>query len=92
MNRHPLGFTERRRGLAERRRELIERSATQRAALAASAEPLVRKARALDRVVSYVRSNPYFAAVAVGAVALLGPQKIFDLGTRAVTLYMLLRR
>jgi len=39
-----------------------------------------------------VRRYPVVAAVAVGAVALIGPQKIFDLGKRAVTLYMLLRR
>ncbi|HEV3010605.1 MAG TPA: YqjK family protein [Burkholderiales bacterium] len=85
MNRHE-------QGLAARRRELVERSSTQRAALAGAAEPLLRKAAALDRVVGYVRRNPVVTAVAVGAVALLGPQKIFDLGTRAVTLYMLLRR
>ena len=78
--------------LAGRRRELLERSSAQRAALLLSAEPLVRKAATLDRVVSYVRRNPVVAAAAVGAVALLGPQKIFDLGARAITLYMLFRR
>ena len=79
-------------GLAQRRQQLVERSAAQRTALAACADPLVRKAAALDRVVSYVRRNPVIAAAAVGAVALLGPQKIFDLGARAITLYMLFRR
>ena len=79
-------------GLAARRQELVNRSAAQRAALAGAAEPLLRKAATLDRVVRYVRRNPIIIAVAVGAVALIGPQKIFDLGTRAVTLYMLLRR
>ena len=78
--------------LAARRRELVERSSAQRAALAASAEPLVRKAAALDRVVGYVRRNPVVAAAVVGFVALLGPRKIFDLGARAITLYTLLRR
>ena len=85
MNKHE-------QSLAGRRRELVERSTVQRAALLASAEPLVRKAAALDRVVGYVRRNPVVAAAAVGAVALLGPRRIFDLGARAITLYMLLRR
>jgi len=85
LNRHELG-------LAARRQELVDRSAAQRAALSVCAEPLVRKAASLDRVVGYVRRNPVIAAVAVGAVALLGPRKIFDLGARAITFYMLLRR
>lgn len=73
-------------------RELVERSSAQRAALAAAAAPFVRTAAALDRVAGYVRSNPLVAAVAVGALALLGPRKIFDLGARVITLYTLLRR
>jgi hypothetical protein len=73
-------------------RDLVELSNAQRAALVASAEPLVRKAVTLDRVVGYVRRNPVITAAAVGAVALLGPQKIFELGARAITLYMLFRR
>ena len=73
-------------------RELVELSTAQRAALVATAEPLVRKALALDRVVDYVRRNPVVPAVAVGAVALLGPRKLLDLGARAITLYTLLRR
>ena len=73
-------------------RELVELSTAQRAALVATAEPLVRKAEAVDRVVGYVRRNPAVTAVAVGAVALLGPRKLLDLGARAVTLYTLLRR
>jgi hypothetical protein len=80
------------RGLAQRRLELVQRSAAQRAALLVSAEPLVRKAETLDRVVAYVRRNPVVSALAVGAVALVGPRKIFDLAARAVTLYMLFRR
>ena len=74
------------------RHELVELSTRQRAAIIASAEPILDKAEKVDRVVGYVRRNPVVAAVAVGAVALLGPQKIFDLGARAITLYMLLRR
>ena len=74
------------------RQELLELSTRQRAALVAAAGPIVDKAQKLDRVVSYVQRNPVSAAVAVGAVALLGPRKIFDLGARAITLYMLLRR
>lgn len=81
----------REQSLAARRRELVERSSAQRAALFVAAEPLTRKAAALDRVVNYVRSNPVVSAVAVGAVALLGPRRIFDLGARAITLYTLLR-
>ena len=79
-------------GLAARRRELVERSAAQRAALAQAAEPIRRKAAALDKVVSHVRRNPVVSALAVGAVALLGSRKIFDLAARAITLYMLFRK
>jgi len=85
MNRHE-------QGLAARRRELVERSSVQRAALTLSAEPIARKAAALDRVIASVRRYPVVTALAVGAVALIGPRKLFDLGARAVTLYMLLRR
>jgi len=79
-------------GLAERRRELVERSSAQRAALVVAAEPLVRKSAALDRVIAQVRRYPVVASVAVGALALLGPRRLFDLAARAATLYALLRR
>ena len=79
-------------GLAARRRELVERSSVQRAALFVSAEPLLRKAAALDRYVGYVRRNPVVSALAVGAVAVLGSRRIFDLAGRAITLYMLFRK
>lgn len=85
-------MSRREQGLAERRQELVERSAAQRAALAAEAQPLIRKAGAADRIVGALRSYPVVTALAVGAVALIGPRKLFDLGTRALTLYMLLRR
>jgi hypothetical protein len=71
-------------------RELVERSTAQRAALLADAEPIVRKAAEVDRVLTYVRRYPVFTSVAVGAVALLGPRRIWDIGARAITLYMLL--
>jgi YqjK-like protein len=79
-------------GLAARRRELVERSSAQRAALAASAEPLLRKGEAADRLIASVRRYPVVVAIAVGAVALIGPRKLLDLGARALTFYMLLRR
>jgi len=79
-------------GLAQRRQELVERSAAQRTALLAAAEPIVRKAMVVDRVLAYVRRYPAIASLAVGAVALIGPRKIFDIGARAITLYTLFRR
>jgi hypothetical protein len=79
-------------GLAQRREELVERSAAQRNALLAAAEPLVRKAAAIDRVVAYVRQYPLLASLAVGAVALIGPRRLFEVGTRAIALYALLKR
>jgi hypothetical protein len=78
--------------LAARRRELVERSSVQRAALVLSAEPLTRKAAALDRLVGSLQRYPVVAAVAIGAVALVGPRRLFDLGARALTLYMLVRK
>lgn len=82
----------RQQSLAQRREELVERSANQRRALVAAAEPIARKAAAVDRVVAYVRRYPVAAAVGVAALVLLGPRRILDLGTRALTLYALLRR
>ena len=79
-------------GLAQRRRELVERSAAQRTALLAAAEPIVRKAAAVDRVVAHVRQYPVLASLAVGAVALIGPRRLFEVGTRAIALYALLKR
>jgi YqjK-like protein len=79
-------------GLAQRREELVERSTAQRTTVLAAAEPIVRKAAAVDRVLAYVRRYPAVASLAVGAVALVGPRKIFDIGARAITLYMLFRR
>jgi hypothetical protein len=82
----------REQALAERRRELLERSAAQRAALVADAAPLARKAAALDRVVAQVRRYPLLTAAAAGAVALLGPRRLFSVASRALTLYTLFRK
>ncbi|HXU42427.1 MAG TPA: YqjK family protein [Burkholderiales bacterium] len=85
-------MSRRSQSLAERRLELVDRSATQRAALVADAQPLLGKAAAADRIVGMVRRYPVVTTLAVGAVALIGPRRLFDFGTRALTLYMLLRR
>jgi hypothetical protein len=74
------------------REQLVELSARQRDQLVAAAEPLVRKEGAVDRVVGYVRDNPALSATLVGAVALLGPRKLFDMAARALTVYALFRR
>jgi hypothetical protein len=79
-------------GLAQRRQELVERSSAQRAALLAAAQPIARKAAAVDRAVAYVRQYPVLASLAVGAVALIGPRRLFEVGTRAIALYALLKR
>ena len=71
-------------------RELVERSTAQRAALLAAAQPIAQTAASVDRVVGYVRAYPVVSSVLVGAVALLGPRKILELGTRAAALYALL--
>jgi hypothetical protein len=81
-----------RQGLAQRRQELIERSAAQRTAMLAAAEPIARKAAAVDRVVAHVRRYPVAASVVVGAVALIGPRRLLDMGMRALAFYALLKR
>ena len=78
--------------LARRREELVSRSSAQRAALAVCAQPLVRKALLLDRVVTYVSSHRTASALAVAAVALLVPRRVFGLASRALTIYALFRR
>jgi hypothetical protein len=78
--------------LAERRQELVARSSAQRAALIADAEPVLRKAVALDRIVSRIRRYPIATAAVAGAVVFLGSRRIFELATRALTIYALFRR
>ena len=78
--------------LAARRQELIARSAAERAAIIAAAQPLVHAAGVADRLVSRVRRYPVAVAVVAGAVVFFGSRKLFDIATRAVTLYALFRR
>ncbi len=78
--------------LAVEREALIARSASQREALIAGTEPLLRQAAAFDRVVGSVRRHPLVTGLAVTAVALVGSRKIFDIATRLLTIYMLVRR
>ena len=79
-------------GLAARREALIAQSNAQRSAIVSNAQPFLKGAATLDRIVGPVRRHPVIAALAVTGVALLGSRKIFDLATRAVTIYMLVRR
>jgi hypothetical protein len=78
--------------LAERRQELVARSTAQRAALVAESEPLLRKAAAADRILQKLRRYPVVIGAVAAGVALLGSRRIFDLASRALTLYALLRR
>ena len=80
------------RPLGERREALIARSTEQRAAIIAAAQPLVHKADTADRLLSYVRRYPVpLAALGVAAVV-FGSRKIFDIASRALTIYALFRR
>ena len=78
--------------LAQRRDELVARSSVQRSALVAAAAPIARRAATADRALAYVRAHPLLSVAVVGAVALLGPRKLLELGTRAVALYALIKR
>jgi hypothetical protein len=78
--------------LAKRRERLVARSVAQRASLIAGVEPLLGKAAALDRIIGTLRRYSVVAGVVAGAVALLGSRKLFDLGERLLTLYLLVRR
>jgi len=85
-------MSRREQSLAERREELVARSAAQRAALVSDAEPLIRNAATADRILTKLRRYPVMIGVAAAGVALLGSRRIFDLASRALTLYALLRR
>jgi hypothetical protein len=85
-------MSRREQSLAERREELVARSAAQRAAVASDAEPLIRNAATADRILTKLRRYPVVIGVAAAGVALLGSRRIFDLASRALTLYALLRR
>ena len=71
--------------------ELVARSSAQRAAIIASAQPLLQAVEAPDRLIGFVRSHPVPIALGALAFALLGGRKALSLATRAATLYMLLR-
>jgi hypothetical protein len=74
------------------REELVERSAAQRAAIIAAAQPLARAAAAPDRIIGYVRRYPAGIAIAAAAIAVLGPRKLLAAGARLLTLYTLFRQ
>jgi len=78
--------------LTERRQELVARSGEQRAAIVAAAEPLLRTAGATDRLLSRVRRYPVPLAALGVAVVLFGSRKLFDVASRALTVYALFRR
>jgi hypothetical protein len=78
--------------LAYRREALVARSAAQRRAILSSLEPLATKAAALDRIVTTVRRYPVIVGLAAGAVAMLGSRKLFEMASRLLTLYLLVRR
>lgn len=80
------------RVLALRRQELVARSASQRSALVAGMEPLLRKAAALDRIAGAVRRHSLIVAIVAVAVTLLGSGKLLWVATRLLTVYTLLRR
>jgi hypothetical protein len=71
---------------------LVARSAAQRAALIASAQPLVRAVEKPDRIVAFVRRYPAGIAVGALALALLGPRRLVATGARLLTVYTLLRQ
>lgn len=74
------------------REELVERSAAQRAAIIAAAQPLLRAAAAPDRIIGYVRRYPAGIAIAAAAIAVLGPRKLLAASARLLTLYTLFRQ
>jgi hypothetical protein len=80
------------RPLRERREALIAQSAQQRAAIIAAAEPLMHKATIADRLLSHVRRYPIPLAALGVAIVLFGSRKLFDIASRALTVYALFRR
>jgi hypothetical protein len=80
------------RELQRRRARLVERSTELREGLLRDAEPIVRKAASVDRVVSALRRYPIVTAVAAGVVAVAGTRSILPWLTRGLTLYALLKK
>jgi hypothetical protein len=74
------------------REELVARSAAQRAAIIAAAEPLLRKAAVPDRLVGYVQRYPVAVGIAAAAVALLGGRRLLSVAAPLLTLYSLFRQ
>jgi hypothetical protein len=85
VNRHQVE-------LAQRREELVARSVAQRNALIASAAPLAGAAAALDRIAGTLRRYSVVAGVVAGVAALFGSRRLLEIGSRLVTLYLLVRR
>lgn len=73
-------------------RELVARSAAQRAAVIASAQPLLHAVEKPDRFVAFVRRYPAGIAIGTMALALLGPRRLLAAGTRLLTVYTLFRQ
>jgi hypothetical protein len=73
-------------------RALAERSAAQRAALVASAQPLLQALGKPDRIVGFVRRYPAGIAIGAIALALLGPRRLLAAGTRLLAVYTLFRQ
>ena len=80
------------RSLAERRQALVARSQAERAAVLAAAQPLLHKAAAADRMLERVRRHPVAVTLIGAAIVFLGSRRLFDLATRAITVYALFRR
>jgi hypothetical protein len=78
--------------LTERRLDLVARSSQERAALIAAASPLIHKAATADRLLSHVRRYPLPLAALGVAVIVFGSRRLFDVASRALTVYALFRR
>lgn len=85
MNRYQIA-------LARRREDLVARSAAQRSALIDGLAPLATQAAAVERIVGTVRRYSVVAGIIAGVVALLGSRRLLELGSRLLSLYLLVRR
>ena len=71
--------------------ELVARSSAQRAAIIASAQPLLQTVEAPDRLIGFVRRHPLPLALGALALALFGPRKALAAASRALSLFALFR-
>lgn len=78
--------------LERRRVRLVERSGALRARMAATAEPVTRKAAAADRIIAAVRERPLLAAVAAGALLGIGLRLPMRRVLQFASLYAILRK